>query len=148
MTDLRSIVAIPMIALLMLSGCLSDLAENNTDDDLNLYLFSGQDAPRSQDLVEVNLDSGSGLEWDLVVVNITVDGGPSQTCSDGNNSATGGPCSYWDTPGHDWAPGHFITITGDCTGASAECEVEVSITKKGDVPEDDQVIGVIIVYTE
>ena len=98
MTDLRSIVAIPMIALLMLSGCVADLAENSTGNNLNLYLFSGQDAPRGQDLVEVNMDSGSSLEWDLVVVNITVDGGPSQTCGDGNE--TGASCSYWDAPSH------------------------------------------------
>ena len=146
MTDLRSIVAIPMIALLMLSGCVADLAENSTGNNLNLYLFSGQDAPRGQDLVEVNMDSGSSLEWDLVVVNITVDGGPSQTCGDGNE--TGASCSYWDTPSHYWEPGHFITITGDCQGLNNECEVEVTITKKGDVPENDVVIGNILVLTE
>ena len=145
----RSIIAIPMIALLMLSGCINDLAEESAGGGLSIYNFDGQDAWGEENLVEVSMQSGDNLDWDRVGITISVDGGTPQTCSEGTN--TGSSCEYESYQGggnsYQWEVAEGITISGDCYD-NCGCNVDVTITKRGVGSEDDKIVGQVSAYAD
>ncbi|DAC29463.1 MAG TPA: type IV pilin, partial [Candidatus Poseidoniaceae archaeon] len=78
------IATILMVAItVVLAGVLyvwaANLAESNTDGSLELYVFSGQDAPGSDGAVIMTMDSGSDLGWASITIKASVDGAASST---------------------------------------------------------------------
>ena len=73
------IATILMVAItVVLAGVLyvwaANLAESNTDGSLELYTFSGADAPGSDGAVIMTMDSGSDIGWASVTIKASVDG--------------------------------------------------------------------------
>ena len=78
------IATILMVAItVVLAGVLyvwaANLAESNTDGSLELYTFSGADAPGLNGAVIMTMDSGSDLGWASITIKASVDGAASVT---------------------------------------------------------------------
>ena len=140
------IATILMVAItVVLSGVLyvwaANLAETNTDGDLNLYNFSVRDAPGSpssgatDDLVIVTMDIGEELGWASVTVKLSIGGAASSTCA--NPGSTTGVCIVTETSANDggWQVGESVTISENSVDLcnSATCEITVTIldSRKG-----------------
>ena len=100
-------------------------------------------------LIEVTMASGSALNWAVVKISISVDGGTPQACSDA------GTCSFTTfESGNDqaWEAGEGITIVENgqdlCNGDDGGCSIQVTITKIGTGSEADKGIGVITGYAD
>ena len=116
------IATILMVAItVVLSGVLyvwaANLAETNTDGDLNLYNFSVRDAPGSpssgatDDLVIVTMDIGEEIGWATLTVKLSIDGAASSTCA--NPGSSTGVCIVSETSANDggWQVGESVTIS-------------------------------------
>ena len=134
------IATILMVAItVVLSGVLyvwaANLAETNTDGDLNLYNFSVRDAPGSpssgatDDLVIVTMDIGEEIGWATLTVKLSIDGAASSTCA--NPGSTTGVCIVTETSANDggWQVGESVTISENSVDLcnSATCEITVTI---------------------
>jgi flagellin-like protein len=149
------IATILMVAItVVLAGVLyvwaSSLAGDSTGGGLDTYTWDDRDAQGSGNLVEVSMSSGDGLNWAVVKITISVDGGTPQACAQEDTTAS---CSYTPYQGagnsQQWETSEGITIEGSCpTGATAGCDVDVTITKMGVGSEDDKVIGQIAGYAD
>ena len=76
------IATILMVAItVVLAGVLyvwaANLAESNTDGSLELYTFSGADAPGSDGAVIMTMDTGKDLGWASITIKASVDGAAS-----------------------------------------------------------------------
>lgn len=140
-------IVLLLALVLLLPGILyvwaSSLAEDSTGGGLNMYTFDDSDAYGDDDLVDIQMTSGDGLNWATVGISITVDGGTPQTCSEGTN--TGSSCEYESYQGggnsYQWEIAEGITISGDCYD-NWGCQVDVTITK------DDRVLGQVSAYAD
>ena len=128
------IATILMVAItVVLAGVLyvwaANLAESNTDGSLELYTFSGADAPGADGGVIMTMDSGSDLGWASITIKASVNGEASETvpecCSDDVNGGTHS-VNCWSTTESDqsWNVGEAVTVDTDCTGV---CTVTINV---------------------
>jgi len=123
------IATILMVAItVVLAGVLyvwaANLAESNTDGSLELYTFSGADAPGADGAVIMTMDSGSDLGWASITIKASVNGAASVTV---DQCATGETEDCWsstDSDADNWNVGEAITVDTDCTGT---CTVTVNV---------------------
>ena len=123
------IATILMVAItVVLAGVLyvwaANLAESNTDGSLELYTFSGQDAPGSDGAVIMTMDSGSDLGWASITIKASVDGAASVTVDQCASGETDNCWSSTDSDADNWNVGEAITVDTDCTGL---CTVTVNV---------------------
>ncbi|MDP6869831.1 MAG: type IV pilin [Candidatus Poseidoniaceae archaeon] len=158
------IATILMVAItVVLAGVLyvwaSSLAGDSTGGTLETYTWSDKDAAGSMSdgagdaLIEVGMTGGAALNWAVVSVTISVDGGTPQTCAEDDSTAACSYTSYGDA-GNDkaWETGEGITISEGasdlCDGSNGGCSVEVTLVKSGVGNEDDKTIGTVNGYAD
>jgi flagellin-like protein len=136
------IATILMVAItVVLAGVLyvwaSSLAEGNTDGNLALYAFSGEDAQgqpsvgTDDNLIMLTMDQGGDINWASVSVKLSIDGGSPVFCD--NPGGEGGVCvlvdNGRDTNDQFWSVGDTVTIVETGTDlCSDSCTVDVTIT--------------------
>ncbi len=130
----------------------NSLAEGNTDGDLALYSFDGEDAYGSptdgtdDNLIMLTMNQGSDINWAAVSVKLQIDGGAPVTCD--NPGQSGGVCSlveYGNTDDEVWSVGDGVTIMESGTDlCSSTCSIDVTIT---DVREG-KIIDEVYAYAE
>lgn len=111
-----------------------NLAEGSTDGGLALYDFDAYDAstetPTStsgEDLVYLQMVQGDDLSWSSIGIQISVDGGGSQLCTN-PDQATDTVCAISDNGDGMFAFGEDITIMeGSDDLCSASCEIEITV---------------------
>ena len=161
------IATILMVAItVVLAGVLyvwaSSLAGDSTGGTLETYTWSDKDAngAMSDDaaggdaLIEVGMTGGAALNWAVVSVTISVDGGTPQTCAEGADADAA--CTYvaYGDAGNDkaWETGEGITISEGnmnlCSGDDGGCAVTVTLVKTGVGNEDDKTIGTVNGYAD
>lgn len=124
------IATILMVAItVVLAGVLyvwaANLAESNTDGSLELYTFSGADAPNSDGGVIMTMDNGANLGWASVTLKASVDGAASSTIPACDATTTENCWSSTDTDDTTaWNVGEAITIDTSCTGA---CTITINV---------------------
>ena len=112
------------------------LAEGSTDSGYALYNFDAYDAstetPTSEsgeDLVYLQMTQGDDLSWSSIRIQISVDGGASQLCTN-PGQATDAACAISDNDDGMFALGEDITIMeGTDDLCSASCEIEITVTE-------------------
>jgi hypothetical protein len=146
-------IVLLLALVLLLPGILyvwaSSLAEDSTGGELEIYMWDDRDAYGDDALVEIAMSSGDGLNWAVIKITISIDGGTPQACSEGTNS--GSSCEYepYQGTGNDqrWEVAEGIIISGDCYD-NWGCNVDVTITKMGVGSEDDKVVGQVAAYAD
>ena len=123
------IATILMVAItVVLAGVLyvwaANLAESNTDGSLELYTFSGADAPGSDGAVIMTMDSGSDLGWASITIKASVNGAASVTVDQCASGETEDCWSSTDSDADNWNVGEAITVDTDCNGV---CTVTVNV---------------------
>ena len=123
------IATILMVAIsVVLSGVLyvwaANLAESNTDGSLELYTFSGADAPGADGAVIMTMDSGSDLGWASITIKASVNGAASVTVDQCASGETDDCWSSTDSDTDNWNVGEAITVDTDCTST---CTVTVNV---------------------
>ena len=123
------IATILMVAItVVLAGVLyvwaANLAESNTDGSLELYTFSGADAPGADGAVIMTMDSGSDLGWASITIKASVNGAASVTVDQCASGETEDCWSSTDSDADNWNVGEAITVDTDCTGV---CTVTVNV---------------------
>ena len=111
--------------------------DGNTDGNLALYAFSGEDAQGSpstgtdDNLIMLTMDQGGDINWASVSVKLSIDGGSPVFCD--NPGGDGGVCvlvdNGRDTNDQFWSVGESVTIVE--TGAdlcNKPCTIDVTIT--------------------
>jgi len=137
------IATILMVAItVVLAGVLyvwaSSLAEGNTDGNLTLYVFDGEDASgapsaASDDmLVRMTMTKGDNINWANLKVQIEVDNAAPVTCDNPGQNTTN-VCKlvpFEGDGGQFWAPGDGVTIAenGQQDVCTATCTIDVIIT--------------------
>ena len=127
------------------------LAEGNTDGNLTLYAFSGNDAyggstGADDNLIRLTMDQGSEINWATVSVRISVDGGAPVTCDNPGMSGSS-PCAlmeYGNTDDQYWSVGDGVTVyENDQDLCSSTCSIDVTIvdTREGKVLDTIYVIS-------
>jgi hypothetical protein len=131
--------------------------EDDYDDSggsLDFYSFMSNDAAGTMDdggnnaLVEIMMTQGTDLNWALLKVVISVDGGTPTACGDAD-SDMGCTWTPFEGDGNDqaWEVSEGITISegsGDlCDGFNGGCEVQVTITKTGTGSDPDTVLAMV-----
>jgi flagellin-like protein len=135
------IATILMVAItVVLAGVLyvwaASLAEGNTDGNLALYAFGGEDATGSvtdgtgDDLVRITMSQGGDLNWASVSVKISVDNGAPVTCSNGDASGNCDLVEFGNTGDQFWSVGDGVTIveSGQDLCTTGTCVIKVTIT--------------------
>ena len=138
----------------------SGLAET-TIDGLDLYNFDGRDAAGSpsssfgESLVHIQMVAGDeSLNWAVVKISISVDGGISMQCDRDGYDDDYSDCVYIiDASDNLWNVAEEITIAeGDnvdlCSGDGVGCEVRVTIIKLGVGNEDDRVLDEVSAFAD
>ena len=124
------IATILMVAItVVLAGVLyvwaANLAESNTDGSLELYTFSGADAPGSDGAVIMTMDNGADIGWASVTLKASVDGAASSTIPACDAQTTE---NCWSSTDSDdttaWNVGEAITIDTSCTGT---CTITINV---------------------
>ena len=131
------IATILMVAItVVLAGVLyvwaANLAESNTDGSLELYTFSGADAPGSDGAVIMTMTSGADLGWASITIKASIDGAASSTVpqcgtDDGNGGTYTVDCYTREANEQDaanWNAGEDVTVDTSCTG---ECVITVNV---------------------
>ena len=124
------IATILMVAItVVLAGVLyvwaANLAESNTDGSLELYTFSGADAPGNDGAVIMTMSGGSDLGWASIVIKASVDGAASVTVPACDSTTTENCYTTTDTDDTaQWNVGEDVTVDTDCTGT---CTVTVNV---------------------
>jgi len=138
------IATILMVAItVVLAGVLyvwaASLAEGNTDGNLALYAFGGEDATGSvtdgtgDDLVRITMSQGGDLNWASISVKISVDNAAPETCANNAESSENSNChliEFGDAGDQVWSVGDGVTIveSGQDLCSSGTCVVKVTIT--------------------
>ena len=123
------IATILMVAItVVLAGVLyvwaANLAESNTDGSLELYTFSGADAPGADGAVIMTMDSGSDLGWASITIKASVNGEASTTVDQCASGETDDCWSSTDSDTDNWNVGEAITVDTSCTGV---CTVTINV---------------------
>ena len=120
-------------------GLFGNLATENTDGGLSLYNFDAYDAstetPTSEsgeDLVYLQMVQGDDLSWSSIGIQISVDGGASQLCTN-PGQATDTLCAISDNDDGMFALGEDITISeGTDDLCSGSCEIEITVIENNE----------------
>ena len=120
-------------------GLFGNLATENTDGGLSLYNFDAYDAstetPTSEsgeDLVYLQMVQGDDLSWSSIGIQISVDGGASQLCTN-PGQATDTACAISDNDDGMFALGEDITISeGTDDLCSGSCEIEITVIENNE----------------
>ena len=120
-------------------GLFGNLATENTDGGLSLYNFDAYDAstetPTSEsgeDLVYLQMVLGDDLSWSSIGIQISVDGGASQLCTN-PGQATDTACAISDNDDGMFALGEDITISeGTDDLCSGSCEIEITVIENNE----------------
>ena len=136
------IATILMVAItVVLAGVLyvwaASLAEGNTDGNLALYAFGGEDATgpvtdaTDDNLIRITMSQGANLNWASVSVKISVDNEAPVTCS--NPDVGNANCElveFGNTGDMFWSVGDGVTIkeSGQDLCSSGTCVIKVTIT--------------------
>jgi hypothetical protein len=142
---LGAIILIPIL-FIVLSGVLyvwsNSLAEDQSGGDLDFHTWSGEDAMGEGNLVEIGMTSGDAINWAVIDISISIDGGTTMVCPYDDAAAS---CSYttYQGAGNDqaWETSEGIIISGTCDDA-AGCYVDATITEAG------RVIGTVTAYAD
>jgi flagellin-like protein len=149
------IATILMVAItVVLAGVLyvwaSSLAEGNTDGNLALYAFSGEDAQGTpsdgtdDNLIMLTMTQGGDINWASISVKLQVDGGAPVTCD--NPGGSGGVCvleEFGTTTDQVWSVGDGVTIKETGTDlCTASCTIDVTITDTREGKVIDETNGV------
>ena len=137
------IATILMVAItVVLAGVLyvwaSSLAEGNTDGDLSLYVFDGEDAGGSQpstetddNLIRITMTQGGDIQWSAISVKIEVDGEAPVTCDNPGQDGTG-QCvlvEFGDDTDTVLTAGDGFTIKENGQDlCSSSCSIDITIT--------------------
>ena len=135
----------------ILEGWAGSLAEGNTDGNLALYSFSGNDAygdstGADDNLIRLDMDQGREINWATVSVGISVDGGAPVTCDNPGMSGSS-PCAlmeYGNTDDQYWSVGDGVTVYENGQDlCSSTCSIDVTIvdTREGKVLDTIYVIS-------
>ncbi len=150
------IATILMVAItVVLAGVLyvwaASLAEGNTDGNLALYAFGGEDATGSvtdgtdDDLVRITMSQGGDLNWASVSVKISVDNGAPVTCSNGDASGNCDLVEFGNTGDQFWSVGDGVTIVESgqdlCTSGSCVIKVTITDTREGKTLDESTAIA-------
>ena len=136
------IATILMVAItVVLAGVLyvwaSSLAEGNTDGNLTLYVFDGEDASGApsagtdDNLIRMSMTKGENINWANLKVQIEVNNAAPVTCDNPgqNSSAVCVLVPFEGDGGQFWSVGDGVTIQESgqdlCT---ATCTIDVTIT--------------------
>ena len=114
------------------NAMMVDIMGDYYDDDwdsgnggnLQLYSFSGTDAPGNDGGVIMTMTQGSDLNWGSVTIKASVDGAASSTVPPCDTSVTENCWSSTDGDTAAWNVGEAITVDTSCTGA---CTVTINI---------------------
>ena len=136
------IATILMVAItVVLAGVLyvwaANLAESNTDGNLDLYVFSGNDAPdrtladgsTDKGAVIVTMTQGSDLGWASITIKASVDGAASVTVPMCDATTEENCWESADSDQTNWNVGEAVTVDTSCDGT---CVVEVTILNSRD----------------
>ena len=149
------IATILMVAItVVLAGVLyvwaSSLAEGNTDGNLALYAFSGEDAQGApsdgteDNLIMLTMTQGSDINWATISVKLQIDGAAPVTCD--NPGGSGGVCvleEFGTTTDQEWSVGDGVTIKESGTDlCSSTCSIDVTITDTREGKVIDETNGV------
>ena len=143
------IATILMVAItVVLAGVLyvwaSSLAEGNTDGNLTLYVFDGEDAngapsaATDDNLIRLTMTDGENINWANLKVQIEVDNAAPVTC-DNPGQDTNATCSlvpFEGDGGQFWGPGDGVTVKEsgqDVCSASCTIDVIITDTREGKV---------------
>ena len=136
------IATILMVAItVVLAGVLyvwaSSLAEGNTDGNLTLYVFDGEDAngapgtTTDDNLIRLTMTDGENINWANLKVQIEVDNNAPVTC-DNPGQDTGAVCvlvPFEGDGGQFWGPGDGVTVQESGQDVcSTSCTIDVTIT--------------------
>ena len=150
------IATILMVAItVVLAGVLyvwaASLAEGNTDGNLALYAFGGEDATGSvtdgtdDDLVRITMSQGGDLNWASVSVKISVDNGAPVTCSNGDASGNCDLVEFGNTGDQFWSVGDGVTIVESgqdlCTTGTCVIKVTITDTREGKTLDESTAIA-------
>ncbi|MFZ9048550.1 MAG: hypothetical protein ACO20Y_07150 [Poseidonia sp.] len=111
--------------------------DDNTDGNLALYAFSGEDAQgqpstgTDDNLIMLTMDQGGDINWASVSVKLSIDGGSPVFCD--NPGGDGGVCvlvdNGRDTNDQFWSVGDTVTIVETGTDLCSDtCSIDVTIT--------------------
>ena len=114
------------------NAMMVDIMGDYYDDDwdsgnggnLQLYSFSGFDAPGNDGAVIMTMDQGSDLGWASVTIKASVDGAASITVPACDATVTTDCWSSTDGDTSSWNIGEAITVDTSCTDS---CTVTISI---------------------
>ena len=111
-------------------------SEGNTDGNLALYAFSGEDAQGNpsdgteDNLIMLTMTQGGDINWASISVKLQIDGGAPVTCD--NPGGSGGVCvleEFGTTTDQVWSVGDGVTIKETGTDlCTASCTIDVTIT--------------------
>jgi len=147
------------------ASCDSFSQFSNDDDSnegsLDMYQFDDRDAMNDpamnasggDALVHIMMMQGSDLNWALVEVTISVDGGASFQCTDEGWADEYSSCVYTTDEDKNWDVAEEITIyegsdTNLCDGTSGGCEVQVTISKKAVGNSEGRVLAQLNAWAE
>ena len=140
--------------------------QNNEQNEVEMYVFGDADAAGNMSngtgdaLVEVTIIqcSGCNLNWALLKVTISVEGGTPIVCSDGLGSDDTAACTWTPFESSDgsyqyWEVAEGITIsegndTDLCDGADGGCQINITITKVGVGSDSDKVLASVNAYAD
>ena len=105
------IATILMVAItVVLAGVLyvwaANLAESNTNGDLSLYSFSGEDAPANAGVL-VTMSQGADANFASLDIKVSINGGQGTPCGEGCYTEAG-------TADQTWTTGEDLAIAADC----------------------------------
>ena len=127
------------------------LAEGNTDGNLALYAFSGEDANGSptaegtDNLVRVTMDQGSDINWAAISVKLTINDGAPRTCDNPGVEGTG-VCSlveFGNTDDQIWSVGDGNRHGERKDLCSSSCTIDVFITDTREGTTIDRTNGLV-----
>ena len=135
------------VVLLPMPGCLDldDLAEIDTGPGLVAYIFTVEDSSdtvttsANDSLVDITLSAGAELNWSAVKISILVDDNAPINCDYGSDV---GEC-YWEIDEDDfWSLEEEITIIeGSVSLCDDTCEIDLTITKRGENGDSDKALA-------
>ena len=134
------IATILMVAItVVLSGVLyvwaSQLAEGNTDGDFSMYDFTVSESNQQfttaagEEIAYMSLDSGEGMSWATVIVQVSTQNGPYLECTNPDKAVDTG-CAVVDNGDGSWAFGEEVIIkegTSDLCDGVGVCTVQVKV---------------------
>lgn len=147
-----SAIVLTIIVMMVLSGILyvwadSLVAQDAAEEGTFVWQVSvlGNSSGDIDDLVYVQMYDGNGLNWDDLIVTISINGDTSMRCAADNSTNACSYNYYQNSSGNDaeWETGEGIVITegnaGDCDGTD-NCNVDVILVMHF-VASDDVIIG-------